>query len=167
MDIIDLENLETLNDGDLDRLMLLVQSELVSRKAIKSKVGSLELSSDSDLPVFENNEFVLIKDDILWCKGKKIQSSKLSHQCIFVSIAGKWCWDSELKIADNMQFSSEPKPTVHTLTQVLLVEGTEIDVVSCSASGSTHKVKKIESYLVNNGGLTPTGSRKIKFENHR
>ena len=167
MDIIDLENLETLNEGDLNRLMLLVQGEIVSRKVINSKVRSLEFSGDSQLPVFENNEFVLIKDGILWCKGIKIQSSKLSHKCIFVSIAGKWCWDSELKMEDNMQFSSEPKPTVHTLTQVLLVEGTEIDVVSCSASGSTHKVKKIESYVVTNSGLTPTGSRKIKFENHR
>ena len=57
--------------------------------------------------------------------------------------------------------------TVTTLTKVALVEGLEIDLVSCSASGTTHKVKKIESFVISNGKLSPSLERKIKFIEHR
>ena len=90
-----------------------------------------------------------------------------THSCKFVSIDGVWCWDSDLKISDKMEYQHEPKPTVTTLTKVALVEGLEIDLVSCSASGTTHKVKKIESFVISNDKLSPSLERKIKFIEHR
>jgi len=66
-----------------------------------------------------------------------------------------------------MEYTHEPKPTVKTLTQVMLVEGTEIDIVSCNASGTSHKVKKIDSYIIKDGAVVPSLERKIKFNNHR
>lgn len=168
MDFIDLEKISELSEDDLNRLQLLTREELKSR-ALESFSKKAEISDthNSKLKDFPQNTFILLEEESLWCLGVKTQSSKLSHQCKFVSIDGVWCWESEFKLSDLMEYTHEPKPTVKTLTQVMLVEGTEIDIVSCTASGTSHKVKKIDSYIIKDGAVVPSLERKIKFNNHR
>jgi hypothetical protein len=167
VDNIDLERISDLTEDELNRLLLLAREELKFRSINRVSNLGLGEESESDLNLFADDVFCLIKDSTIWCKGKKTQKSKFSHNCKFVSIDGIWCWDSELKISDKMDYQHEPKPTVTTLTKVALVEGLEIDLISCSASGTTHKVKKIESFIISNGELVPSLERKIKFIDHR
>ena len=166
MDIVDLERIADLSEEELNRLLLLTREELKYRALnIKPTPPLLEEMEENEFSQFSDNVYCVVKDSTIWCMGKKTQKSKFSHSCKFVSIDGVWCWDSDLKISDKMEYQHEP--TVTTLTKVALVEGLEIDLVSCSASGTTHKVKKIESFVISNGKLSPSLERKIKFIEHR
>jgi hypothetical protein len=168
VDNVDLERIADLSEEDLNRVLLLAREELKYRALnIKSNTQLLEEMEENEFSLFSDNVYCVVKDSTIWCMGKKTQKSKFSHSCKFVSIDGAWCWDSDLKISDKMEYQHEPKPTVTTLTKIALVEGLEIDLVSCSASGTTHKVKKIESFVISNGKLTPSLERKIKFIEHR
>ncbi len=109
-----------------------------------------------------------IESGVLICPGLLIEKSGQSHDCTFVSVGGEWVWRSDDVVGDEMRRSvTNGKTQQLSVSLVALVEGMELNVVSSQKRQGTHKMAKVESYVVRDGALVPVASRTVSTGEHR
>lgn len=134
---------------------------------------------DKDMPAVLEEAFVLgfasngqpnvpwIADGLLFCPGWIRFKSATSHECSFASSDGKWVWEHEAQIEDEMRQVPGPKVVKQSITVLTVHEGLELDVVaSASRSGGPCQMKKVVSYQVRGGELVPVSTRARAPQGH-
>ena len=170
MDTVNLALIQELPQDELVRAFNVLKGELAQRASIE---GLERISNSNELAskLYYSSNLKLapyVEDGLVYCPGIKTSRSALSHKCTFISVSNKWCWEDESKLSDEMIFTqNDSGKTVNSLTILPLTEGLVLDVVSCKASGSAHKVISVRTYEIIDGNLISIKSRNINFSTHR
>ena len=161
------KNLSSLSQYTLRRIINISKEEINSRVMLseisdnneKFKIGGINLKNDF-IP-----ELI---DGIVYCKGEKIFTSRNSHICTFISLNKNWVWESEFMVDDDMKFEEiNGKKRVSTVTALRALEGQIYDIVTCKASGDSHKIKKIRSFELSDNNFLEIKVSNFVFKSHR
>lgn len=105
---------------------------------------------------------------LLVCPGVKVEKSKTSHDCVFVSIGKEWVWESPDAVHDDMRQLPGTKVVKRSVTIVPVYEGLEYDVVASEARGGGRcQMKTVRSFEVRGGALVETKARTRGASSHR
>lgn len=88
---------------------------------------------------------------ILVVPGGRVDSMGGAHQCRFTAVGDDWVWQVDTHLADVMRPVAKG---LRTVTLLAAQPGLEIDVVTSTCRGGTHRRKSSERWRLDGGDLT-------------
>lgn len=151
-----------MTDAELSALVAQASAVLLSRAVERGDVAALIDSGFADL--FRARELTpVLRDGLLIAPGVKVEKSRSSHDCTYLSVDGMWVWEHPDAIADERRPLSGPKPRLASVTIVPVLEGTAVDVVtSRSRGGGPCRMTHATSYVVDGATLSRVSTRRAQ-----
>ncbi|MFM7089103.1 MAG: hypothetical protein ACKOW9_06280 [Candidatus Paceibacterota bacterium] len=166
--VIRIDKIAELPDSVLHYAYKNIQNEINLRKIASNDLNFLledGFASGFNIKGLPNEPRLI--NGLLLATGSKIDKNKTSHICAFVKINDKWVWESEMKVIDEIRQIPSRVSAMRTVTVTTLNEDDKVDLIECNFRNGVHRLKSVESYLLQNNELKKVSSRITKMEGHR
>lgn len=151
--------LRAASDAQLSALVTAVKSEQ-QRRALEG--GDLDAIADHAFrDAFTSREphVPWLEHGLLICPGLLVETSRLSHRCIFVAVGDHWCWEHpDTVFSDVRRLAEGSRSTRRSIAIIAAHDGIEYDVVSMRYRG-VHEVQSIRSFALVGGVVTAVATR--------
>lgn len=166
--IIDLDKISALPESVLHHVYKTIGHEINIRK-IES--NDLNLLINEGFATGFNNKGLpkepKLINGLLLASGAKIDKGKMTHLCGFVKINDKWVWESANKVVDDVRFTTGRYNSMQTITIATLNHLDKVDMIECVYRNGVHRMKTINSYIMEDNILEKVSSRVVSIDSHR
>lgn len=104
---------------------------------------------------------------VLVCPGAKVDRSATGHDCTFVSVNGRWAWEHDGVLRDEIRHPAGGRPQMRSVTLVVVAAGTPVDWVRSRLRAGGHRLVAARSFRTTGTGLALVDTRWVATTPHR